>query len=508
MRATITVILLIFILFASFSCRKSFEFEPSTGNLEFSKDTVFLDTIFSNIGSSTYSLIVYNPTRDDLEIPSIRLQQGLQSSYRLNVDGVPGKEFQNVPILAKDSMYIFIETTFDVSSINQNEFLHTDKLLFDVDMNEQEVELVTLVKDAVFLYPTKNSEGLTETISLGLNSVGNEVKVEGFFLEDQQLQFTNQKPYVIYGYAAVADGKTLSMQAGTRVHFHKDSGIYIAGGGKLQIDGSLSTDQESLENEVVFEGDRLESEFENIPGQWGTIWMASGSIENTIDYLTIKNATVGLMVEGDGILASPTLTIKNSQINNSSNINFWAKSASITGYNLVLGGAGSHSLYCNLGGNYNFKHCTIANYWIHGFRTGNALKIDNHFGEQANDLTGTTFINCIIDGSKSQELSLDSNGQNTFDFSFTNCLITFEKNNSSSNDPLYDFENSDLFLDNLLNQSPGFVDSFGGDFKIDATSAAKDNAQLQTALQVPLDLLGIDRTLTPDIGAYELSPQN
>lgn len=493
---------------ASFSCRKNFEYTASAGNLEFSKDTVFLDTIFSNIGSSTYSLKVFNPTRDDLEIPSIRLQQGLQSGYRLNVDGVAGKEFQNVPILAQDSMFILIETTFDISSTNQNEFLYIDKLLFDVDNNQQEIELATLVKDAVFLYPSKNSEGLTETISLGLDSGGNEVNVEGFFLKDEQLQFTNEKPYVVYGYAGVAEGKTLNMEAGTRVHFHTDSGIYVAGGGKLQINGSLSTDQKLLENEVIFEGNRLEPEFEEVPGQWGTIWMASGSTENTIEYLTVKNATVGLMVEGDGLLEAPTLTLKNSQIYNSSSVNFWAKSASITGENLVLGSAGSHSLYCNLGGDYSFKHCTIANYWVNGFRAGTALKIDTDPDDQSNDLTNAVFINCIVDGSKSQEISLNINNQNNFNFSFTNCLITFEENGQSVDDPLYDFENSNLYSNNLFNQPVGFVDSFDGNFRIDETSAAKDNAQLEAALQIPQDLLGIDRTLMPDIGPYEITPQD
>jgi len=42
------------------SCRKDFEYAPSTGSLEFSKDTVYLDTVFSKIGSSTYNLKVYN----------------------------------------------------------------------------------------------------------------------------------------------------------------------------------------------------------------------------------------------------------------------------------------------------------------------------------------------------------------------------------------------------------------------------------------------------------------
>jgi hypothetical protein len=508
MRPYLYCILVLFLISSGASCRKNFQYAPSAGNLEFSKDTVFLDTIFSNIGSSTYSLKVYNTTRDDIEIPSIRLQQGQQSSYRLNVDGLAGKDFQNIPILAQDSMFIFIETTFDVKTTDQNEFLYTDKLLFDVDDDQQEVNLVTLVKDAIFLFPAKNSEGISETISLGTDQEGNEIMVEGFFLDDAELQFTNEKPYVVYGYAGVASGKTLDMAAGTRVHFHNDSGIYVQGGGKLHINGSLSTDLELLENEVIFEGDRLEPEFGNIPGQWGAILIASGSTENTIDYLTIKNATIGVLAEGDGILDSPTLTLRNSQIYNSLSANLWAKSAAVSGKNLVLGGAGSHSLYCNLGGDYSFEHCTIANYWAHGFRLGSALQIDNHLEDEATDLINAAFINCIVAGTQTREFLLNDNGTNTFNFSFTNCLLLFEKNGQFIDNPLYDFEDSNLYANSFFNQPTDFIDPFDFDFRIGEASAAKDSAQLETALLIPLDLLGIDRTTSPDIGAYELTQQD
>ena len=73
------------------SCRKDFEFTPSSGNLEFSKDTVYLDTVFTNIGSSTYNLKVYNKSNEDILIPSIKLGQGEASNYRLNVDGIMEK---------------------------------------------------------------------------------------------------------------------------------------------------------------------------------------------------------------------------------------------------------------------------------------------------------------------------------------------------------------------------------------------------------------------------------
>ncbi|MBT8182615.1 MAG: hypothetical protein KJO53_13625, partial [Eudoraea sp.] len=198
-RLFIIPILLLTLLWCS--CRKDFQYDISSGNLEFSKDTVYLDTVFTNIGSSTYSLKVYNKSNNDIQIPNVRLAQGNNSSYRLNVDGEAGKEFENIPLMAKDSLFIFIETTFDISAINENEFLYTDAILFDEGPKQQEVQLVTLIKDAIFLYPAENADGTKETLLLGLDEEGNEIRIEGFLLRDEQLSFTNEKPYVIYGYA-------------------------------------------------------------------------------------------------------------------------------------------------------------------------------------------------------------------------------------------------------------------------------------------------------------------
>ena len=131
------------------SCRKDFTTTPSFGRLEFSKDTVFLDTIFTDIGSATYNLKVYNRSNKDISIPRIQLENGLSSNYRLNVDGIAGKEFNQINILAKDSIFVFIETTIDFSTISNP--LYTDRILFDNGENEQDVDLITLVKDANFI---------------------------------------------------------------------------------------------------------------------------------------------------------------------------------------------------------------------------------------------------------------------------------------------------------------------------------------------------------------------
>jgi len=241
------------------SCRNDFETVPSTGNLEFSRDTVFLDTIFSNIGSSTYNLKVYNRSDEDISIPSVRLGEGEASNYRLNVDGMAGKVFNDVQVLANDSIFIFVETTVDITTqTNGLSFLYTDQIQFDSGANQQNVELVTLVQDAVFLFPDLDSEGMVGTISLGLDEEGNPILVEGFVLEQNELNFINEKPYVIYGYAVVPSNATLTVDAGARVHFHANSGIIAAEDATILVNGAQSTDPVALENEVIFEGDRLE----------------------------------------------------------------------------------------------------------------------------------------------------------------------------------------------------------------------------------------------------------
>ncbi|MGX1929087.1 choice-of-anchor Q domain-containing protein [Flagellimonas sp. 2504JD4-2] len=491
------------------SCRKDFDYVPSSGNLQFSKDTVFLDTIFTNIGSATYTLKVYNRSSEDVLIPFVGLETGQSSSYRLNVDGQAGKEFNDVPLLAKDSLFVFIETTFDVSQTPENEFLYTEGLLFGSGDSQQTVELVTLVKDAVFLYPATLSNGTKETLVLGLDENGNEIRVEGFYMEPGELQFTNEKPYVIYGYAAVPEGNTLTVDAGARVHFHNNSGLLVSSGSSLHVNGLLSDDPELLENEVIFEGDRLEPTYADVPGQWGTVWLREGSIDNQINHLTLKNATIGLRAEGDGVLSNPILTLRNSQISNSVSNNIWAITSYIVAENSVLGGSGSSSFYGNNGGKYRFTHCTLANYWNNGIRTWPTLALDNFSTNSTQALEEATFINCIVDGSMRLELSFQRDSGADFNISFENSMIQFnDSDNQFEGNPLYDFSDTGLYQNIVLNEDADFTAPFQDQFTIGENSAAINAANPNIIPAIPIDILGNDRSPNPDIGAYEFVIEN
>lgn len=492
------------------SCRDDFELEPSFGDLEFSQDTVYLDTVFSNIGSSTYRFKVYNRSNQDIVIPSIGLNQGENSNFRLNVDGVAGKSISNANILAKDSIFVFVEVTADVEELTQNQpsFLYTDQINFDSGINLQQVELVSLVKDAHFLFPERFEDGSTETLSLGLDAEGEEIQIDGFILDQEHLRFTNEKPYVIYGFAGVALGKTLKVEPGARIHFHENSGIIVASGGSMQAIGDLSSDLELMENEIVFEGDRLEPEFSDVPGQWAAIWLTEGSTNHIFDHVTIKNSTVGILMDSNDGSGQPTLTLKNTQIYNSANVGLLARTAFVDGENLVINNSGQASLNLSLGGRYNFRHCTFANYWQNSFRQFPAVLIENNLEADETlfvaDLIEANFKNCIIYGNESIELLLNKVDEAEFNYKFENCLLRFnDLNNEFAGNELYNFENTTLFENIILNETPLFLNEQRNQMIISNDSPANAKGNSTTASLVPLDILGKDRTQSPDLGAYQ-----
>lgn len=494
--------LIVIILVITTSCRKDFSAVLSTGNLLFSKDTVFLDTVFTNIGSSTYNLKVYNKSNKNISVPSIRLNEGENSNYRLNVNGTSGKIFEDIEILAKDSIYIFVETTINYSQITNP--IYQDEIIFDTGENIQEVTLITLVKDAHFLFPSKNAEGLVESITTGIDATGEPIKINGFYL-DNNTTFTNEKPYIIYGYCAVPENKTLTIEAGANIHFHSNSGIIVNKNATLIVEGELN-------NQVIFEGDRLEPEFSEIPGQWGAIWLRAGSKNHSINNTIIKNATAGIIIDSIGSNNAPTLTIKNTEIYNSTNFGILARETNIEGENLVINNSGQASLACIIGGTYNFTHATFTNFWNNSLRQYPSVLINNYYTYTENDqqivethnLNAANFTNCIIDGNSNIELILDKVEGSAFNYSFQNNLIKFNDYNDSYKDiEEYNFEDTNHYIENILNGNPDFKSASTNELIIGENSDAIKKASVQGSNAVPYDILGILRTSPADIGAYQ-----
>ena len=489
------------------SCRKDFDTILNTGKLEFSKDTVYLDTVFTNIGSSTYSFKVYNRSNNAITIPKIRLEKGIDSNYRLNVDGIPGKDFENIDILAKDSIFVFVEATIDYSQVSSP--LYEDRLLFDSGDNMQSVTLITLVQDAHFLYPSR-SNGMTENIEID----GVDTKIEGRYLTDNELIFTNDKPYVVYGYMVIGDesnaAKTLVVNSGVKVYFHQNSGLIINNNSKMEVNGNLNIDGQG-ETEVTFQGDRLEPEFKDVPGQWGRILFRAKSFGNKINYLNIKNASIGLNIFGDGSNTN-NITIKNTKIYNSSFLGILGNNANIEAENLVISNAGVSCFAGVSGGRYIIKHSTFANYWNSSLRNTPSFILSNYNVFRREDeaieelnLKEAVVSNSIIFGNNNIELSLEkSDDQADFNYLFQNSIIKFDDTGGNfTNNNLFDFTNISIYKDIILNGNVDFKDFSSNNLEIDANSNAINKAKINITQEVPFDIKGLQRALPADIGAYQ-----
>ena len=492
-------IFLLFLIILGGSCRKNFDTVPGQGDFRVEKDTVFLDSVFTGIASHTYYFKIYNTADKDITLDRIYLENGNQSFYRLNVDGDAGKSFENVMIHAKDSIFVFVEVTADINQLTDP--VYEEKLFVEDRAKTESVLLTSFVKDAYFYYPQRFPDGSKDSLTVYTDpQTGETSKIAGFFLNGDTT-FTDEKPIVIYGHMAVPQGHTLTIEQGTHLYFHFNSGLIVWENATLKVNGTLG-------HEVIFDDDRMEPDFENKPGMWNYIWLRENSKDNEINYAIIKNAEVGIVVYPAGN-NNPVLKIKNSQIYNHSLVGIYAIATKMEGENLVFNNFGMSALNIQLGGDYNFKHCTFANYsgGIRNEKSGtvyvsNFIKTPDQIF--VGNLQNFELSNSIVYGNSSIEFYLDKDDAADFNYHVYNTLIKFDDPQQHfSNVQEVDFSDVTHYQNILLNQDPVFEDPQENKLLIGDDSPCINQGEITTAQSVPLDLLGVDRTGAPDLGAYQ-----
>lgn len=471
-----------------FSCKKDFFAESGPGQLSFSSDSILFDTVFTSVGSVTKTLMVYNRNENPVDVSHIGLvNTNSNSFYRINVDGLPYNKQENLKIGPQDSIFVFVEVTVNPND-NNTPFLVSDSIEFVTNNKSQYINLIAFGQNANFYTPQDN---IYEDVD------GNEIILRYYPIKGNEI-WSNELPHLVYGYVLIEDGASLTIESGTQIYFHNNSGLYVgnpfnnAEGGTLIVNGSSG-------NEVVFRGDRLDAGYEEAPGMWNKIYFAPRSINNKINYAIIRNATVGIQLDSLNSISEPTLEINNTIIEHISDIGLFAQGSNVKGYNNLITNCGRYGLVLNIGGYYNFEHCTFANHYPYNNRNTPNVVLNNYYEDingtlQPRPLEEANFTNCIISGSLNHEISLSKSEDIAFNYLFENCLIKMHPDSNINH--LNQSNSIKTSSNNII-----FEDAYSGDFNLKENSPALD-AGLET--QINLDLAGQLRNVNnPDLGALE-----
>ncbi len=438
-------------------CKKETGF--SKANLSFSVDTLVFDTVFTTIGSTTQNFKIYNKENKKVIIEEIELAGGASSPFRINIDGISGDKHTNIEMLAKDSLFAFVEVTLNVNGQN-SPLVIEDSIRFRTNGKDQYVHLAVWGQDAYFHYKDFN---------------------EGTWLND--------KPHVIYDRAYVDSSKTLNIPADTRIHLHKNSMLFVYKG-TLNVQGTKA-------QPVIFQGDRLEQFYKDVAGQWYGIYFHQ-STPSTINYAIIKNGTAGIHLTGNNPANAPTdfnVTVTNTKIlNNASYGVFLYDSPKFKAENSVIAKNGAHAIFVLRGASYDVNHCQILGYGS-GDQTP-ALAIRNYYDGVASGVPFGIIKNSVIYGNQTSEIAFDTvnplNDPTLMHFEFKRCAIKLEVPSTNA-----------MFQDQIIwNSDPAFTNISEYNFKPAANSPLGNQAN--AAFSLPFDIEENARSAsTPDIGAYE-----
>lgn len=481
------------------SCRKDKLIKDTSSKVDLSQDSILFDTVFTRIGSTTKLFTVHNKHNGSINISSIRLARGSASFYRLNVDGQPGKSFTDIEIAAHDSIYIFVEVTIDPNADpSVSPFIYRDSILFETNGNHQDVKLVSFGQNAYYHMPDKKIIFTnTDALYYGLDTN---------VLGTANVTWKNDKPHLIYGYLVVDSLHNLTIPAGTKIYVHSGGGLWVYRYGSIQINGTHG-------NEVIFQGDRLEADYKDLPGQWDRIWINEGSNNNHINYAIIKNGFIGIhagysVLDGYGgstinSTISKHLYLDNTIIQNCSFAGILAHYYTITGGNDIVSNCGKYLGVFQYGGSYSFKQSTFANYWSQTNNSGTPQTrttpsfVFNNYVDASLPLAldSAWFGNCIMGGDQTEEFQFDTTTTAGYlnKMLFDHCMMRTNLNTSNTN-----------HFQNVINWAPAFKNPGTYDFHIplNASSAQGTGSSVYSA-QWFLDIEQNVRTF-PDLGAYKI----
>ena len=378
------------------ACSDNDSFTTSTSaRLTFSTDSVKMDTIFSGVGSRTYDFWVYNNGDDGVRLQSVRLRQGNQTGFRVNVDGqyldnTLGSVVNDLEVRGGDSIRVFVELTAPENG-GADPMLIEDQLLFRLENGlEQGVVLQGHAWDALMIRQlVVNRDSLIES----------------------------KKPIVVYGGITVDSTATLTIK-NTTLYFHEGPGI--------EVYGRLLTDS------VVMRGERLDRMFDYLPydrvsGQWGTgggVVIHASSTGNVMKNTEIRNARdYGVVVDSAAFDTDHLrLDMERCIVHNCDGTGVYSENANIRLYLCQLTNAEANCLAVD-GGKAEVRRCTLAQFYPFVGGRGAAL-----FFVNSTPLVGLTCDSILMTGYDEDVLvGMRTDTVTAFTYAFSNSLLRTPK---------------------------------------------------------------------------------
>jgi hypothetical protein len=444
--------------------------------LNFSRDTIAFDTVFSTIGSATRQFIIYNRNPRPLSISSISLPNGTSNRFDIIVDGrsLTNNQLSDVEMRAHDSLFVFVNVTVN-PTLQNNPLFITDSVVFMTNGNRQSVKLTAYGQDAVIF--------------------------RGKTIHNDTL-LSAAKPYLIYDYLAIDPGKTLSIAPGATLYFHKNAALQIYG--NLKAEGKQDA-------RIIFRGDRTDKLLDNVPysylsGQWKGMQILGSTSVVSLNQAILMSGQTGIWIPNGTQNDMPRITINNTKIQNFDSCGIVACNAMLSLLNSEVSNCRANCLSLT-GGNYTLTHSTIANYYNDLYagkqRDGSpALRLSN---EKSNEPAPVQFqcTNSIITGSMPNEISItDTTRDILLRYTFDHCYLMAKPFTSASLKNVQWGNNKDQLFIKTSISGKGYCD-----FRPTQNAPIRKQADVVVSKQAlfNFDMNGISRLSVgfPDPGAYQ-----